>query len=213
MRIYWITTPSCNATPVVRGRSVFLVRVAAIPRRTWTPKAKRRSVSGYGVSTAIRLSYNRWPELVSGRTGRWEFWFFDVRRLSNDTPRKGYLRTKVFKGRLRDECLDEAIFHRPAIGQTLERFRAKLWAVIDRERLWIASQLGHPLQPFDHSGSRHMRRGSQLEALAGKLIDHGQHSKWETPSNYPEWLRGSVDPKRSAHSSHLARLQSAVLVN
>jgi hypothetical protein len=86
------------------------------------------------------------------------------------------------------EALDEAIFHWPAwsdeielysfsIGPAIDRFRAKLSAVIDRDRLRIAPQLGHPFQAFNHSRSRHTRSGLELEALAGKLIDHGQHSK------------------------------------
>ena len=86
------------------------------------------------------------------------------------------------------EALDEAIFRRPAwsdefelysfsIGPAIERSRAKLGAVIDRDRLRIAPQLGHPFQAFDHPRSRHRHSGFELEALAGKLIDHGQHPK------------------------------------
>ncbi len=86
------------------------------------------------------------------------------------------------------EALDEAIFRRPAwsdefelysfsIGPAIDRSRAKLGAVIDRDRLRIAPQLGHPFQAFDHPRSRHRHSGFELEALAGKLIDHGQHPK------------------------------------
>ena len=47
-------------------------------------------------------------------------------------------------------------------GPAIDGFRAKLCAVVDRDRLRIAPQLGHPLQAFDHSRSRHIRGSFKL---------------------------------------------------
>ena len=60
------------------------------------------------------------------------------------------------------EALDEAILYGPAwsnefelysfaIGPGIDRFGAELRAVIHRDRLRIASQLGDPFQALDHS--------------------------------------------------------------
>src|SRR5712691_4140301 len=67
--------------------------------------------------------------------------------------------------------------HLVAVGPGVNCARAKLGAVVHRDRFWVAPQFRYSFQALDHAGSRHVMGYLQLEALARKLVDHGQSAE------------------------------------